>query len=376
MSELSLTDRPSDDGTAVMLNFELSDASDIDHYEIYAASFSFDSVGDNGNGPDNPITILGRNPELPLLIEVLAYDASVIPNLPVTVAVVAVDSSGNAYRDNLVTATAISIDDGFDDVGAHLPDIEGISLEWIGNSILVTWDHSTNSEVRSYVIFISDKEFTYVDDSIMVGEVSAINSLLISPSLVSDLSNDSAWWIGVSAKGDNIYREKIDSVMIAPLGSEEGDGSGGGSPEKNPTDPFLGSLFASENLLAIGLAIISLILLILVLRTRGNAKSRDKDWELQEATWGIQSRSGWDDVVPTPKGSPPVEPPPGLGQSQQSSIYAAAQRIGGQVQPTLPAADPGMPGRDVYQKQMPVLNPEPREIPKTEIDTSFLDDLL
>ena len=373
LSELSLTDRPADDGTAVLLEFGLSDASDIYHYEIYAASFSFDSVGDNGNGPTNPIAILGRNPELPLLIEILAYDALVIPNLPVTVAVVAVDSSGNAYRDNLVTSTAISIDDGIDDIGAHLPNINGVSLEWIGNSILVTWDHSIDPSVRSYVIFISDKEFSFVDDAIMVGEVSAINSLLISPSLVPELSNDSSWWIGISAKDDDVYREKVDSVMIAPPGSE---GDGPAPPPKNPpTDP-LGKLFASENLLAIGLAIISLLLLILVIRSRGNTKSRDKDWELQEATWGIQSRSGWDDVVPTPKGSPPVEASPGIRPSQQSSIFSAAQRIEGQTQPVLPAADPAVPGRDVYQKQIPVLSPEPHTPPQSEIDTSFLDDLL
>ena len=154
--------------------------------------------------------------------------------------------------------------------------------------------------------------------------------------------------------------------MICPTGATPSRETK--SPPSNP----LSGLFASENLLVIGLAIISLILLLLVIRTRGDTKSRDKDWELQEATWGIQSRSGWD----TPKGSPPVEAPPGIRQSQQSSIYAAAQRIGGRTQPTLPAADPAMPGRDIYQKQMPVLSPEPREPPKTEIDTSFLDDLL
>ena len=50
----------------------------------------------------------------------LAFDTEVVPNLPVTVAVVPVDWSGNAIRTDLVTATAISEDDGIAGDGSYL----------------------------------------------------------------------------------------------------------------------------------------------------------------------------------------------------------------------------------------------------------------
>ena len=359
LSMLSLVDRPADDGTAVLLDFELSDASDIESYEVYAAAFSFDSVGVNGNGPSDPIAVLNRDAALPLLIEALAFDTLVIPNLPVTVAVVAVDSSGNAHRDNLITATAISVDDGFDDIGEYLPDINGITLEWIGDSILVTWDHSNDPSVRSYVVFISDQSFSNVNQATMIGEVSVVNSLVISPSEFLELSNESSWWIGVSAKDDTLYREKIDSVMIAPFNSDIVEES-----EDDTTAPSeFGELLNSGNLLAICLGLIAILLLVLVVRSRGSSKSRDKEWELQEATWGIQARSGWDEPSMIPSGKPPVEAPPGIRPGQQNDIYAAAQRIEDQS-PSQPA-----PQRwsQPAQQQPPA---------QGGIDTSFLDDLL
>ena len=119
-----------------MLEFELSQASDVAYYDVYAAAFTFTSVGQSGTVKD-PIATLDRAPTLLLTIDVLAFDTLVI-KYPVTVAVVPVDWSGNAHLDNLVTSTAIAIDDGIDDVGAYLPDIEGVSLEWIDDSILVS----------------------------------------------------------------------------------------------------------------------------------------------------------------------------------------------------------------------------------------------
>ena len=45
--DLNLYDRPGDDGTAVMLEFGLSQDSDVAYYEVYAAAF-FTSVGQGG----------------------------------------------------------------------------------------------------------------------------------------------------------------------------------------------------------------------------------------------------------------------------------------------------------------------------------------
>ena len=361
LSGLNLYDRAGDDGTAVMLEFDLSEDSDVAYYEVYAAAFTFTSVGQSGT-VKSPVATLDRSPTLPLTIDILVFDTLVVPNTPVTVAVVPVDWSGNAYRDNLVTSTAIAIDDGIEDVGAYLPDIEGVSLEWVDDSILVSWEHTTDPNVRRYVVYISDSEFENVADATNVGNASVSNTFLITPEIFPELSNDSSWWVGVSAKDDVNNRKVIESFRIGPVDSNGGTGDGDDGKDST-TD--LGELLTTDNMIIAGMVLISLLLLLLVVRGRGKKPARNKEWELQEATWGIEARSGWDDVGSFGgQAPPPVAAPPSIQPAQQNDIYAAAQRI---QQPSQPA----MPQRWEQQTQ-----PVQQQQPQGGIDTSFLDDLL
>ena len=361
LSGLNLYDRAGDDGTAVMLEFELSQDSDVAYYEVYAAAFTFTSVGQGGT-VKSPVATLDRTPTLPLTIDILVFDTLVVPNTPVTVAVVPVDWSGNAYRDNLVTSTAIAINDGIEDVGAYLPDINGVSLEWLDDSILVSWEHTTDPNVRRYVIYISDSEFENVADATNVGDASVSNTFLITPEIFPELSNDSSWWVGVSAKDDVNNRKVIQSLKIDPIDST-GNSDKGDDGKDSTTD--LGELLTTDNLIIAGMVLISLLLLLLVIRGREGKPARNKEWELQEATWGIEARSGWDDVGSFGgQVAPPVAPPPSIQPAQQNDIYAAAQRI---QQPSQPA----MPQRWEQQTK-----PAQQQKPQGAIDTSFLDDLL
>ena len=45
-----------------------------------------------------------------------------------------------------------------------------------------------------------------------------------------------------------------------------------------------------------GMILITLLLLLLLVRGRGRKPAKNREWELQEATWGIQARDGWDDI--------------------------------------------------------------------------------
>jgi hypothetical protein len=90
---LSLTDRALDDGSALLLDFELSAASDVGSYEVYAATWSFSSVGQGTLGPSTPIATLERAPELPLTIDIVAGDTPVIPGQEIWVVVVVRDTS-------------------------------------------------------------------------------------------------------------------------------------------------------------------------------------------------------------------------------------------------------------------------------------------
>ena len=109
------------------------------------------------------------------------------------------------------------------------------------------------------------------------------------------------------------------------------------------------------------MALISLFLLILVLRGRGGNPNRSKEWELQEATWGIEARSGWDDVGTFGgQASPPVKAPAAIRPARQNDIYAAAERI---QQPE--------PSEQIQPQRWS----QPQQ-PQSGLDTSFLDDLL
>ena len=134
------------------------------------------------------------------------------------------------------------------------------------------------------------------------------------------------------------------------------------------------------NLLAAGLVLLAVFLLIAIVRTRGNQRSMNKSWELQEATWGIQDDMGsWDDADPIISQVPQTPPPPSVTQAQTNDIYGAAQRL-----------DSNPYERQMYQpqNQQPVLQPQNQNLlndlnggqvsapVKPKIDTSFLDDLL
>ena len=376
LAALSLTDRPNDDGSALLLDFDLSASDDVAAYKVYAATYAFDDVTMQGDGPQMPIATMSRNPTLPLTIDIVAGDTPVIPGQSIWVAVVVEDTSGNAYMTELLSVQASSVDDGVTDLGGYLPDIEDVTASWFEEeSIFVEWSHSTDASVRGYLVYIADEAFSSTDDATMVGEVRASNSLLITSNDFADLTNDSAWYVAVVPFDESVSKSTVESVELLPFGETGADST--------PTDEngqlSLEALLTGLNLIAAGMLLIVVLLLVIIVRSRGNATQRSKSWELQEATWGIQENDGWG--ASTPPAAPPQStpaPPPGITTQQANDIYAAADRIQGDQY-----------GRPAYQSTQPVLQPQvntalldgllddPSQAPPSpQIDTSFLDDLL
>lgn len=376
LAALSLTDRPNDDGSALLLDFDLSASDDVASYKVYAATYDFDDVTMQGDGPQMPIATMDRNPNLPLTIDIVAGDTPVIPGQSIWVAVVVEDTSGNAYMTNLLSVQASSVDDGVTDLGGYLPDIEDVAASWFEEqSIFVEWSHSTDASVRGYLVYIADDAFTSTDDATMVGEVRASNSLLITSNDFADLTNDSAWYVAVVPFDESVSKSTVESVEVLPFGDEDSSGT----PVDENGQLSLESLLTGPNLIAAGMLLVVVILLVIIVRSRGNASQRNKSWELQEATWGIQENDGWG--ASTPPAAPPQTtpaPPPGITTQQASEIYAAPDRIQGDQY-----------GRPAYESTQPVLQPQvntalldgllddqPPAPPSPQIDTSFLDDLL
>ena len=355
LSELNLYDRPADDGSAVLLEFELSQDSDVAYYEVYAAAFTFTSVGVNGN-VKTPIANLSRTPSLPLVIDMLYLDVEVVRNMPVNVAVVPVDWSGNAYTDKLVTSSAIAIDDDVDNVGGDLPDIQNVRAVWIDDRIVVTWDYTDDASVIDYLVLISDTQFNDIGNAESVGRTSVSNSFTITKQNFPDLDTETTWWVGVSAS-DRVYdKQIIDSTRVDSPGSSSGGDSD--SDDESSTTNF-GELLTTDNMIIAGMILITLLLLLLLVRGRGRKPAKNREWELQEATWGIQARDGWDDVGSFGgQVAPPVAPPPAIQPKQQNDIYSSPERV---QQP---------------QEAQPQRWSQPSQQSQPGIDTSFLDDLL
>ena len=374
LSNITLIDRPNDDGSGLLLSFELSEASDVDSYEIYAASRPFDSVVAGSGGPTSTIEggVLDRNPELPFVIEIVAGDTPVITGLEIWVAVVVKDSSGNAYLDNLNVVSAQSKNDGFDDSGNYIKDVGELEAKWFEETdIIVTWSHENSGNIMGYKVFISDSPFDNINQATEIGDTSASLSFLITSDNFDSLDNQSTWYIAVSPYDDFTNKVNLNYTELAPVGATAGN-TGLEADEGNE----FSSLLTTPNLIAAGLLLVAVILFIAIVRTRNSQRSRDKSWELQEATWGIQDNVGWEDTLEF--GQPaPSSPPPTISQQNQTDIYAAAQRI--------EASNPY--DRNVYQQQQPVLQPQNENLMKElagqrndavkpNIDTSFLDDLL
>jgi hypothetical protein len=372
LQSLELSDRPSDDGSALLLDFELSGASDVGSYEVYAATWSFTSVGPGTLGPSTPIATLDRSPELPLTIDLVAGDTPVIPGQEIWAVVVARDTSGNAFTTDLISTSAQSVDDGVDPNGDYLPNVGGVSLTWVDESnILVTWTLSNDDSIVGYSVYIAEEEYSSTMEATRVVEVGASNSFLITSDAFADLTNASAWYVGVTVKDDLYEKQAISPVKLGAY--EAGAASGDDGQEANEGTDF-SSLLTTPNLLAAGLFLTAIILFIAVVRTRGNQRGRSKSWELQEATWGIQDEQGWGDAPASP---PPASAPAAAASVPAPDMYAP------------PAGQQDIYGRPAYQPAQPVMQPvqnndllndlgvgSAAKQQNQSIDTSFLDDLL
>ena len=369
LDDITLSDRPMDDGSALHLDFELSSASDVYQYEVYAASWAFTSVGVGADGPNEPIVTLERNPELPLTISELAGDLPVLPGQETWVAVVPVDSSSNSFKTDLTVVSAQSIDDGVTDPGNYLPSIDSITLKWVEETdILVTWNHSNDLDVKGYQIHINSEDFMDISDATFVGETMA-NSILITNTIFTDLVNSSDWFISVTTFDENEVKKSVDAKKINSVDAEKE------IVKEDSSENSLESLLTTPNLIAAGLVLLSLFLLLAIFRGGGRKSRKEKEWEIQTATWGIND-DAWNS--PPPSQAPP---PPPTTPIQTDSLFQAADRIERQEI-----------GREQYVAQRPVMNPirtpvddsllddlgidTPQKQSNSGIDTSFLDDLL
>jgi hypothetical protein len=371
IQELVATDRPDDDGSAVLLEFLPSTASDVDSYEVYALSAPFNRVSESAT----PSLILGRAPVFPVVVDRYSDGSLVEPGALVHLAVVARDTGGNAHLTDLVSVSAEPIDDGIEDPGMYLEPIVGVTVAWLEETdVLVAWDHTNDPSVRAYRVYFASESYADVEVATLAGEVLASNSFKITADAFPELVNSTGWYIAVTPVDDVFERKTVEPVFLAPL-TESSDTDGA-------VDDGLdfSTYLTGPNAVIAGLVLITFLLVLLVLRRRGGGGS--KTYTLQEATWGIQE----DAFGPIPTGpapsAPPAAPAPAAPTSALAApaalsvdLYAAAQQLA-PARMEAPVTRPAAQTNDIdgLLGDLGLDNQAPAK--QGGLDTSFLDDLL
>ena len=355
-------DWPNDDGSALQIEFEPSLESDIMSYEIYAASWDYTGVGVGNSGPNQPALIVDAklNPN-PVKLDKLSDGSPIIPGIDITIAIVAVDSAGNSFTDELNTATGRSIVDIIELSEDDLPQIQNIQASWSGDSILVTWDFPNSGTITGYQIHLSETEFEIIDDAVLVASSEVSNSYLVTTNEYESLSSETSFWISVTPYASDVVKSQVAPIFLSALEIDDtSESEDSTSLETND----LGTILSSDNVLLGLLGIVAIILVFLLVRRGGKSDKYEKQYQIQEATWGINPEDEWGQMgwnmppAQTPINTDvPMNSP--IPPAVESNLFQAAERI---QQNSLPDLE-----------TPPISNGENKS---SSIDTSFLDDLL
>ena len=355
-------DWPNDDGSALQIEFEPSLESDIMSYEIYAASWDYTGVGVGNPGPNQPALIVDAklNPN-PVKLDKLSDGSPIIPGIDITIAIVAVDSAGNSFTDELNSATGRSIVDIIELSEDDLPQIQNIQASWSGDSILVTWDFPNSGTITGYQIHLSETEFEIIDDAVLVASSEVSNSYLVTTNEYESLSSETSFWISVTPYAAGVVKSQVAPIFLSAL---EIDGTSESEDSTSLETNDLGTILSSDNVLLGLLGIVAIILVFLLVRRGGKSDKYEKQYQIQEATWGINPEDEWGQMgwnmppAQTPINTDvPMNSP--IPPAVESNLFQAAQRI---QQNSLPDLE-----------TPPISNGENKS---SSIDTSFLDDLL
>ena len=272
----TLEDRSPDSGDGVYVSFSESEDEDIGEYRIFAvAGAPFDS----SDGLE-PIISVNREEWGPILIENLSGGERIQPDIPIWVAVVSVDSSGNAWTSDLETSMISPVDENSQDPGIHLPEVGEIMAYWdsSGSRIEVIWAASDDPQVLSYSIFSSTMQFSDTRDSILVGSEITSQNASFSSLGPTAISSSDTYWLAVVAHDGEVHRLSVDSVRVyslselSPGGAPNNQNLGGESWYDQLVDGDLNML----------IALISAIMIIMgaALIIRPRERAAPQPWEM------------------------------------------------------------------------------------------------
>jgi hypothetical protein len=271
----TLVDRTPDSGDGVFVSFPLSSEPDIAEYQVFAvAGAPFDSA----EGLE-PVLVLDRTLSGQFLLEALSSGEGIQPDIPMWVAVVSVDTSGNAWLKDLETSMISPVDENSQDPGIHLPEVSEVMAYWdaTGSRIEVLWADSEDPQVESYDVFASTMQFSDTRDAIIVASSISSNASFdsIGP---TPISSSTPYWLSVVAFDGEVHRLSVDSIRVYPLseltpgGSSDGPGAGGESWFDQLVDGDLNTVIIMVS------AIMVILGAALIIRPR--EKTAPQPWEM------------------------------------------------------------------------------------------------
>ena len=323
-----VVDRPNDSGDALLVSFDESDASDLDQYEIYADTIPFTDVGSrtpamiverDGSAPDQPGGPNsdgrpggGRQADVSegsiqdIVLTRLSNGQNIQPGTMIWVAVVPIDSSGNAWTSELNVATATPIDDSQTDPGLHLPEISGISASWNEDrdEITVEWTQSNDPKVVGYIVhlnpeFYEDVRQAFYEFDMVQGTRSTVSPM---PLPAEDRNNPAAfdlngtWYVSVVAYDGEVTRFGVVPVVVEDW--TPGNDNTEVEIDEEGSGEWWDNLSAMEvALIALLTAMILLLSMVIIGRMR---KSNYNPLDYATPNWELQNEDWSDDSYATP----------------------------------------------------------------------------
>lgn len=319
---VNLSDRPGDAGDALLLDFVASSASDLAEYEVYVDVTEFSSIGLR-----QPVMRLSRTAALPVVIDRLSNGDHLVPGMTVHVAVVPVDTRGNAHRDTLLTTSEVTVDNR-----DELPAVEGLRAFWdaTGSSIQFAWDATSEPGVIGYHVYADTRDWTIVHDAAQVGELHEASTTNVSFTTLGGLpvSNRSSHWLAVVlVMEDGMQRQTVDPLELEPFSPEGGDGGANGGEDATGGDLFgsIGVQGALTGALAVSVLLAGMLLILVVRRRRRDGIP--SAWMSPSGWDDGSSGQGWDDA-----------PAPGLGGGD--ALVDVAEPLGTSDLAGISGADP------------------------------------
>jgi hypothetical protein len=272
----TLEDRSPDSGDGVFVDFAYSTASDIGEYWIYAvAGNPFDSAYNL-----EPSLVVDRSVRTPVLIESLSGGGSIAPDIPMWVAVVAVDSSGNAWYDKLATTMISPVDEIALDPGIHLPEVSEVMVYWdpSGSHIEILWGASDDPQVISYTVYASTTEFSDTREALPVASGITASNATFDALGPTPISPSSTYWIAVVASDGEVHRLGVEPIQIKPL--IEYSPEGGDLDRDSVGMSWFDQLMGGDLNMFIAFISALMILLGAVLIVKPKERSAPEPWEL------------------------------------------------------------------------------------------------